>query len=158
MTVAGAALIKFLLALLGSFLLVVEIVLIPFIGCEIVNTFPETAPLFLPALIWSILVIGCAQAVLVIIWKLVSMAAKETIFTVGTVPLAHAIIAIFFLAFALLVTGFVIANVLTYTPPLFMYLLIGSSLLCLAFALLTRLFIREVRRATDLRDELAAVI
>ncbi len=158
MTVVVAWFVRVLLALLGLFSLLVESIFVPLIGQRIVSTFPETEPLFLPALIWSILVIGCGQAILMIVWKLVSLVAQKRVFSAAALPWVRAIIAISVGALALLIAAFVVANVLAYTPPLVMYGLIGLSLLCLTFALVMRTMLGLLRRATQLHDEMAEVI
>lgn len=158
MTVVAARFVRVLLALLGLFSLLIESVFVPLIGRSIVSTFPETEPLFVPALIWAILVIGCGQAILVVVWKLVSLVAQKRIFTVAALPWVRAIIGISVGALVLLIAAFVVANVLGYTPPALMYGLIGLSLLCLTFALVMKTMLGLLRRATQLHDEIAEVI
>ena len=158
MTIVAARFVWVLLALLGLFSLLIESIFVPLIGQDIVRAFPETEPLFLPALIWSIVVIGCGQAILVIVWKLVSLVVQKRIFSVAALPWVRAIIAISVGALVLLIAAFVVANVLGYTPPAAMYGLIGLSLLCLTFALVMRTMLGLLRRAMQLHDEIAEVI
>jgi hypothetical protein len=158
MSVAAVWFVRVLLVLLGLFSLLLEIIIVPLIGQEVVSTFPETEPLFLPTLVWSILVIGCGQAILVIVWQLVSLVAQEKVFSAAALPRVRAIIALSVGAFVLLIAAFVVANVLGFTPPVVMYGLIGLSLVCLTFALVMRTMLGLLRRATQLHDEMAEVV
>lgn len=158
MTKAAAWATRALLAVLILFSILIEAYFVPQFGLEVVAVNPEAQPLFLPALIWSILLIGCGQAILVIIWRLISLVVQEQIFSRRAVRWVHAIIVITLVALALLIAMFVTLSILTFTSPLIMYGLIGLALLCAAFALVVWTMVGLLRRSTQYRDELAEVI
>lgn len=158
MSIAAIWSIRVLLALLGLFSIAIESYFVPQYGQSILSTSPEAAPLFVPALIWSILLIGCGQAILVIVWRLVSLAGQDRVFSSAALPWVRAMIAIPVGALTLLITAFIVANVLEYTPPLFMYGLIGLSLFCIAFTLVMKTMLGLLRRAMQLHDEMNEVI
>lgn len=158
MTKAAAWATRMLLALLILFSILIEAYFVPQLGLEVVAANPEAQPLFIPALIWSILLIGCGQAILVIVWRLVSLVMREQIFSRRAVRWVRAIIVITFVALALIVAMFVTLSVLTFTAPLAMYGLIGLALFCAAFALIMQTMVGLLRRSTQYREELDEVI
>ncbi len=158
MSVAAAWVVRALLALLILFTLFIEVYFVPQLGLEIIKVSPEAAPLFAPALIWAILVIGCGQAILLIVWRLVSLVAQERVFSASALSWVRAIIGISLSAVGLLVAAFVVLNIVAYTPPIAMYGLIGLVLFCVTFALIMRTMLGLLRRSTRLHDEMAEVI
>ena len=150
--------VRVLLVLLFLFSLLVEGYFVPRLGLDVVHVFPEAWDLFVPALVWSILFIGCGQAILVVVGRLVSLVARERIFSSAAVPWVRALIVVAVIALVLLVAAFVALSVREYTPPLAMYGLIGLFLLCLTFALVVWTMLGLLRRSTRFHDELEEVI
>ncbi|AZS46128.1 DUF2975 domain-containing protein [Microbacterium oxydans] len=158
MTVATLWTLRLLLVLLALLSVLVEVAFLPQLGQSMVEVFPETEPLLVPGLIWGILVIACGQAVLLIVWKLLSLVRRDRLFSESAFPWIRAIIGFSLGALAIVVVGFIAANAMGYTPPLVMYGLIGLALLCLAFALIMRTMLGLLRRATHLNDEMKEVV
>ncbi|MBB5642748.1 DUF2975 domain-containing protein [Cryobacterium roopkundense] len=158
MTVVTARFVRFLLTLLVVFSFLIEVVFVPLIGQSIISDFPEARPFFIPAFVWVVLIMGCGQAILVVVWRLISFVVERRIFTAAALPWVRAIIVISVGALTLLISAFIVANILGFTPPAAMYGLIGLSLLCLTFVLIMRTMLGLLRRATALHDELAEVI
>ena len=94
--------VRVLLVLLFLFSLLVEGYFVPRLGLDVVHVFPEAWDLFVPALVWSILFIGCGQAILVVVWRLVSLVARERIFSSAAVPWVRALIVVAVIALVLL--------------------------------------------------------
>lgn len=150
--------VRVLLLVLFVFSIAVESYFLPRFGLGIVRNIPEAQDMFVPALAWSILFIGCGQAVLIVVWRLVSLVAQERIFSPGALPWVRALIVIAAVALALLVVAFITLNVREFTPPLIMYGLIGLFLLCTTFALIMWTMLGLLQRSTRFHDELEEVI
>lgn len=56
-------------------------VVVPVIAAHSVEAFPEVEYLFVPYVMAGILVIGCAQVALLVLWRLLSMIDRGVIFT-----------------------------------------------------------------------------
>ena len=96
---------------------VVEGVYLPWLGRAVVNQYPEYDWLFLPALVWSIAVVGCSQVLILIMLKLLSMTRNGRIFHVGVASWMGAMIAVTIIGCGLLVFGHVTLDGLTIYPP-----------------------------------------
>ncbi|MDY0827775.1 DUF2975 domain-containing protein [Microbacterium sp. BG28] len=158
MPLVGLWAIRLFLALLLVFSLLIEAYFVPVLGLEVIQANPEARDMFVPALLWSVLFIGCAQVALVVVWRLVSLIEQERIFSTSALSWVRALIATALVALGLVVLAFIVLTVKEYTPPLIMYGLIGTGLLLAAFALAVGAMRGLLRKSTRFQEELEEVI
>ncbi|MDQ0744070.1 hypothetical protein QFZ62_001378 [Clavibacter sp. B3I6] len=114
--------------------------------------------LVVPVAVWIVAVTLCAQAVLVIIWRLTSMTASDAIFDRRAFALVRAMIALGAVATALAVAAFAGLAAAGITPPAVMVALVGVAALCAAFCLVLVTMSGLLRRAAASHAELAEVV
>lgn len=150
--------VKVALVLLFGFTLVVEAVFVPLALGQAAQAFPEVTPVVVPAAIWAVLTIGCAQAILVSVWRLTTLASGDGIFTGAAFGWVRAMIGFACAATALLAAAWFFLAARGWTPPLVMYGLVGAGLVAAAFALVVAVMLGLLRRATMLASEMAQVV
>lgn len=77
--VVGALRVTLVVLFLGTVL--TQVLFLPLMAADVVATFPEAAPLRPPTLALAITGVGTVQVAVVCVWRLVTMAARETIFS-----------------------------------------------------------------------------
>lgn len=158
MQMAAGTGVKTALTLLMVFTLVIEVVMVPLAIGEVTRTHPQTGWIAAPAMAWAVVTIGCAQVVLVAVWRLTTLASGEGIFTDAAFGWVRAMIAAAGAMAALLGLAWLALASLNWTPPLVMYGLLGGVLLAVAFLLVVVVMLGLLRRATALASELAQVV
>lgn len=101
-----------IVALLLSF--AVQVVVLPLMGRQTVAVFPEAAGMSLPALIWSIAVICCIQAILLISLRLLKSSETPAGVTGWVVAMLIATV----VGIGLLLGGHIVLSGLGTYPPL----------------------------------------
>jgi hypothetical protein len=97
---------------------------------RVITTFPETAPLAVPSVVWEVVAIGCWQVTILIGLRLVMLARRNRL-NASAYGWLRAIVGFLLAFFALVVTAFVALNVMGYTTPGVIYGLIGAGLIAL---------------------------
>ncbi|MFT3875719.1 MAG: DUF2975 domain-containing protein [Propioniciclava sp.] len=150
--------VKIALALLVGFTVLIEALFVPLGIEQITQVYPETGRVAVPAFVWAVLTLACAQAILVILWRLTALASGDGIFTETAFTWVRAMIGFAYAMAALLAAAWLALAALTWTPPLVMYGLLGAGLLAVAFALVVAVMLGLLRRATALATEMAQVV
>ena len=94
-----------------------QVVILTVLGSEVVAVFPEVEWLFTPTLLWSIAVICCIQAVLLILLRLLTLSDNGRIFHTGVTGWMLAMIVITLAGIGLLLFGHVVLSELKTYPP-----------------------------------------
>ncbi len=154
--IIAAARVLIALMLLGT--LAVQF-LVPLIASETAAYAPEFASLRWPMTVLAILTVVCAQAVLVAMWQLVTLTARDTVFSstafrwvdtvIGAALAAAGLIAVVFLWLAL-TPG--VGPAATFAAVL------GAAIFCLAAATLMLIMRRLLAQAAGMREFLDEVV
>ena len=126
-----------------------QVVILPVLGWQTIAVFPEVEWLFAPALAWSIVVICCIQAILLILLRLLTLADDHHIFHPAVTGWMLAMTAITVAGIGLLLFGHVVLNELgTYPPLVFItiWLLIVSGAI---FALILGKAFWQIRKSAS---------
>ena len=145
------------LLLLGT--LIVQAWIIPVLAGETASVYPEVSYLQVPFTVLAILVVLCFQLGLVCIWRLLSMVARDRIFSTGAFRYVDAIVVALLVATALL--GGIdtyLTFVLHANPPLVALLLAGGVVGGAALALLMVVMRGLLQKALRLESDLSEVI
>ena len=137
---------------------VLQLAVLPWLSAVMAAEYPEAAGMRWPLLLASVLGLGCVEAILVALWRLLDAVASERIFD----PASHRWVDVVVVALgvgtllSLAVTGYLVwVGLGPISVP-------GSALVCAAgggAALLLVLVMRELlRQATTLRVEMDGVI
>ncbi|QOD44395.1 DUF2975 domain-containing protein [Clavibacter zhangzhiyongii] len=150
--------VKALVALLVALGVAVEALIVAAATGPLRESQADLDGLVVPVAAWVIAVTLCAQAVLVIIWRLTSMTASDAIFDRRAFALVRAMVALGAVATALAVLAFAGLAVAGITPPAVMVALVGIAALCAAFCLVLVTMLGLLRRAAASHAELAEVV
>jgi hypothetical protein len=153
-----AGLAKLVSVLLILLLTPVQAVIIPLAASENMANFPDYRPLAIAGIVWAIVAVACVQAVLALLWVLLSMVGRGRIFVPNALRVLSAMIwcAVAFTGLVLL--ALVVLTIASATPALVLIGLIAGGLVGV-MAILVFIVIRGLlSTATTYADELAEVI
>jgi hypothetical protein len=150
--------VKALVTLLVALGIVVEALMVSAATGPLRESEADLDGLVVPVAVWIVALTLCAQAVLVIIWRLTSMTASDAIFDRRAFALVRAMIALGAVATALAVAAFLGLAAAGITPPAVMVALVGVAALCAAFCLVLVTMSGLLRRAAASHAELAEVV
>ncbi len=150
--------LKAVLALLVLGMLVVQLFFLPLLSWEIADDNPELAYLRWPTLIVAMVVVLCAELVVVAIWKLLGMVSRDAIFSEAAFTWVDVIIYATVAATALVAAVFAYYTAVQLNPfalALMEFVLIATGA---ALALLMLVLRSLLRKATSLQADMAEVI
>ena len=150
--------VKALVAVLVALGIVVQALMVSAATGPLRESEADLDGLVVPVAVWIVAVTLCAQAVLVIIWRLTSMTAGDAIFDARAFALVRAMVALGAVAAGLAVAAVVGLAVAGITPPAVMVALVGVTALCAAFCLVLVTMLALLRRAAASHAELAQVV
>ena len=154
----GASL-RLLLVLLGLGGAVVALWLIPAIAAEIVAEDSSFAPLHVPYVAAAIAAIACGEAVIVAIWRLLSLAEREAVFSGQALRWVDVATIALTIAFVLTLAVTIHASSTPSVGPITVLLLLAGIAVAESTVILLLIVLRSLLvAATADRDELAAVI
>lgn len=137
----------------------IQAIYLPELAGQMAQTYAEVGYLRIPFLVLAIAVIACAEVVMVCIWKLLSMVAKQSIFTLTAFKYVNTIIAMLVVGTALLAgTHAYLMLVIRANPPAVALLLIGGTVGGAALALLVVVMRGLLQKASRLEHDLAEVV
>ncbi|MBM9460379.1 DUF2975 domain-containing protein [Nocardioides sp. zg-536] len=159
MTVVRRAVLPLRATLVASFamLVLLQVFSMPGQFRHMAEENPEDAELRWPLTIVAILVIGCVQVVIVCTWRLLTMVARDRIFTAASLRWVDAIIAAIGVGW-LLLAGILLGLAGYWDDPAGPLLIILLLLAGGALGLLVVVMRELLRQATDLRSDLDSVI
>lgn len=133
--------------------------LLPGLAHELGGPYEETAHLVVPYAVVGIVVIACVQVALVMVWRLLSLIADDTIFTERALPWVDAITVCGAAAASLTAAvAFHLLVIIGVGGPAFLFLLAASVVGGVAFLLLMAHMRNLLRAAITQRVELDQVI
>ncbi|ROR95884.1 hypothetical protein EDD28_0448 [Salana multivorans] len=148
--------VMLIVLLLGA---VLAQVLVPIAASEIGVLYPEVEHLVVPYSVAAILAIACAEVVLVVIWRLLSLVADGMIFSVGSLRWVDAIVVAIGVATVLSAGVLVhLVGVAQVGGPGVALTLLGTVAAGIALALLMVVMRGLLRSAAHDRGELDGVI
>jgi hypothetical protein len=149
--------LRLFLAVLFAVLVVLETVSLPGQLAHEAKESPDSAELRWPFTIAAVLIVVCAQVVVVATWRLLSLVRQDRIFSDASRTWVDAILWAMGVGWVLLVAMFLVIGFRADDPglPLLMFLLVvGGAVLGLLMVVMREL----LRRATTLRTEMETVI
>lgn len=149
---------KVAIAIVFAATLLGQIFLIPAVADQAVYNFPEVAQLRTPAVAWAVVVVICAQVLLLCVWRLLSMVATESIFTESAFRYVNVVIGSCWAAAILIVLGY--GGLLAtgwLTGPSWVWLATGATISA-GVALLVIVMKGLLRKASQLEREMAEVV
>lgn len=159
------AALRVVLAVMAVGTVLTQALVLPLLASDVVTTFPEVASLRPPTLALTIAGVGTVQVALVCVWRLVTMTARETVFSHAAFRVVDVLIGSACVAAALaLVQLVVLVAADAQTPGAMLAVLaalVGGVGVALLVAVLRALLAKAVAldtEATALHDELDGVI
>jgi hypothetical protein len=149
--------LRLFLAVLFAVLVVLETLSLPGQLAHEAKESPDSAELRWPFTIAAVLIVVCAQVVVVATWRLLSLVRQDRIFSDASSTWVDAILWAMGVGWVLLVAMFLVIGFRADDPglPLLMFLLVvGGTVLGLLMVVMREL----LRRATTLRTEMETVI
>lgn len=153
--------VRMLQVLLALFLLVCVVVqawAIPELAREVAEHYPFLAHLQIPGVAGAMLMVLCAEIVLVCLWLLSGMAAAGRVFQPRAFRYVDAVIASLTAYAVLSAVGFVLCGANGALAPGVVLVLVGGALGALAAALLVIVMRGLLRKATRLEQDMAEVV
>lgn len=153
--VVGALRVVLVVVLVGTVL--TQVLLLPLMASDVVATFPEAAGLRAPTLALTIAGVGTLQvAAAVCLWRLVTMAGREAVFTTSAVRVVDVLVGAACLAAALAVAQLVVLVVGDAQTPGAMLAVLAALVAGVGAALLLLVVRGALGRAVVLKREVAA--
>lgn len=149
---------KTVIALLFVVTLIAQFLLVPLLAQEMAHEFPEVSYLQWPGIIGCVCVLLCGQVVLVCVWRLLSMVAKESIFSSTAFTIVNVTIAAIFVAAVLVIAALIVLQAVNALPGGVMIMLLTGALLGTGLGLLLIVMRGLLKKATLLDQDLAGVI
>lgn len=149
---------KVAFAILLAFSVLVEIVILPLLASEALSGAGADQALLPFIITWGVLVALPCQVMVIIAWRLTTFTRDKRIFSVEARQLVSALVTMPIITATLLFLGFIVANLLSYTPPIVMYGLLGAMSFALTLGLVLITMRRLLARATDLSNEMDQVV
>ncbi|WP_072314545.1 DUF2975 domain-containing protein [Agrococcus sp. Marseille-P2731] len=131
---------------------------VPLLAAEAVREMPEAAGLRWPGIIGCIAIILCVQVALLVMWRLLSMVARDRIFDARAFGLVGIMIACALAASALFAVALVVLAVASALPPVVAIFLIMGFFGAAGIGLLLVVMRGLLTKATDLEHEMAEVV
>ncbi len=159
MNQAAIVLSKVFVVLLMVAGVLLQAVILPVLAAESAAQFPEVAFLEAPILVLCVLFVLCGEVVLVCVWVLLSLVARDAIFSARAFTYVDVMIAALIVAPALAVAAALVmilsANV---GPPGLLLLAFGVTLGCIALALVLVVMRGLLVKASEQESYLAEVV
>ena len=152
--VVGALRVVLVVVLVGTVL--TRVLLLPLLASDVVATFPEAAGLRAPTLALTIAGVGTLQVAAVCLWRLVTMAGREAVFTTSAVRVVDVLVGAACLAAALAVAQLVVLVVGNAQTPGAMLAVVAALVAGVGAALLLLVVRGVLGRAVGLEREVAA--
>lgn len=152
--VVGALRVVLVVVLVGTVL--TQVLLLPLMASDVVATFPEAAGLRAPTLALTIAGVGTLQVAAVCLWRLVTMAGREAVFTTSAVRVVDVLVGAACLAAALAVAQLVVLVVGDAQTPGAMLAVLAALVAGVGAALLLLVVRGALGRAVVLKREVAA--
>ncbi len=152
--VIGALRVVLVVALAGTVL--TQVLFLPLLASDVVATFPEAAGLRAPTLALTIAGVGTLQVAAVCLWRLVTMAGREAVFTTSAVRVVDVLVGAACLAAALAVAQLVVLVVGDAQTPGAMLAVLAALVAGVGAALLLLVVRGVLGRAVVLEREVAA--
>lgn len=150
--------VKIAVAMLIAMALAGQVVVLPLLADEFAREAPESQSLRVPALIAGIAGIALGQAILVILWRLVSLVEAGRIFSEDAFRWVRAMVTCAAVLTGLIVLVLAALVALAWAPPGLVIVLLGLAVLGVAFTLTLVTMLALLRQATAFADELAEVV
>ncbi|WES63953.1 DUF2975 domain-containing protein [Microbacter sp. GSS18] len=149
---------KALIVLLFAAVAACQLWVVPQIAAGFAAAAPEFAALELPGVLMVGALLLCVQVVLVCVWRLLTLAARESIFDAAAFRWVDAIIATVVIAGVLIVAGMVVIDRAQAGSPFILITGIIALITVAGLALVVVVMRGLLRQATLLRQEMAEVV
>nr|WP_260149091.1 DUF2975 domain-containing protein [Microbacterium endophyticum] len=149
---------KVLIGLLFSAVVACQLWVVPQIASAFALLTPEFAALETPGLLMVGALLLCVQAVLVCVWRLLSLAAREAIFDDAAFRWVDAIIVSIVVAGILIISGMILIERAQAGSPFIALVGVIALIVVVGLALVVGVMRRLLRQATQLRREMAEVV
>lgn len=149
---------KALIVLLFAAVVACQLWVVPQIAAAFAAAAPEFAALELPGVLMVGALLLCVQVVLVCVWRLLTLAARESIFDAAAFRWVDAIIATVVIAGVLIVAGMVVIGRAQAGSPFILLTGIIALIAVAGLALVVVVMRGLLRQATLLQQEMAEVV
>jgi hypothetical protein len=149
---------KAVIVLIGVIAVLGQAVVVPLMAAEAAEAFPEVAYLRIPGIVGCVAVIACVEVALVCVWRLLSMVARESVFSPAAFRPVDVIVGCVLAATVLLVAAFAILAAARALSPGMMIMLVAGAVGGAGLTLLMVVMRGLLRKAAGLEQDLAEVI
>ncbi|MEI3847858.1 MULTISPECIES: DUF2975 domain-containing protein [Microbacterium] len=150
--------LKALLVLFFAVCLMAQVWAIPSLAREVATHFPGTAHLEVVGIVGAVVMVLCAQVVLVCLWRLLSMAAADRVFQAASFRWVDAVIVSLGVFALLSAVAFVLSGTVGILAPGLVLVLSVATFGSLAAMLLVVVMRGLLVKATRLEGEMAEVV
>jgi hypothetical protein len=150
--------LKALIAVLLALLLTCQLWFVPVLAAEIAAANPEAGFLLIPGDVIAVVFLACAQAVLICVWRLLSMVRESSIFSEAAFAWVDVILGAIVLATVLVLGSLIGLTVVQMVPPAAFILGVLGTVVGSGLALLVIVMRGLLRNASRLEQDLAEVV
>lgn len=150
--------LRALIALIIVLLLVAQMSAVPYVAEGFAERYPEFAPLKLPAMIITMLLILCVQVNFVFVWQLLSLVRRDAIFSRAAFQWVNGILFALTAATVIVAIALVMLLVAGATTPSISLLLVFGVVVGCGLCLLVLVLRGLLEKALRLEEDLAEVV
>jgi hypothetical protein len=149
---------KTLIVVLFAIILACQVWIVPVIGASFARSDPDFAALQIPGVVMVDALLLCGQIVLVCVWRLLSLTARDTIFDAAAFRWVDAIVVAVILAIVLIAAGLIVLSASGAGSPIIALTGLIGLIAMTGLALVVVVMRGLLRQATALRQEMAEVV
>lgn len=150
--------LRVLIALMILLLLIAQAIAVPYVAASFAERYPEFAPLQVPGVIATILLILCVEATFVCVWQLLSLVSRDVIFSRAAFRWVDGILITLATATGIVAVAFVLLLIAGATTPSISLLMIFGIVIGCGLCLLLVVLRDLLEKALRLEEDLAEVV